>query len=450
MKTALIVDDSRVARAVLRKTLAGFGVEVDEVPSAEAAIEHLKLDSPDIIFLDHMMPGMDGFDALGALKANPRTATIPVLMYTTQEGQFYASQARALGAVDVLPKSVAPADIERILRAYHLIGEPADERSRWTLVDEEAPARDEQHELIERFRAVLDERALALMSEFRRELHRAQSATASELRSMQDALKPEPVSPLLGRVALGSSFAALTLALAAAIPHFAQRQPFADGSRPAAENETVAVSQQDPVGAAAFDSSDRRQGASDRNKAVVEPAEAATEPDRGAIVGSVARGLSSTRPYAYGEVPLDDASAREYALVFAELKSEGFTGTVQFDVYAGRYCLDYEADGSVQLAPPEQSAASCDTIGSPDFRSGAALQSPMFASMVDSATRDRQFRVDTVWHGSADPLIEYPRLDYSMTAADWNAIADTNQRISMRVVPAGADGAIEPVAYLRN
>ena len=59
------------------------------------------------------MPGMDGFQAVQAIKNNPRTAMIPILMYTSQEGELYLGQARALGAVGVLPKSVAPADVRR-------------------------------------------------------------------------------------------------------------------------------------------------------------------------------------------------------------------------------------------------------------------------------------------------------------------------------------------------
>ena len=56
--------------------------------------------------MDHLMPGMDGFQAIQAIKGNPDTATIPVVMYTSQEGELYVSQARALGAVGVLPKTV--------------------------------------------------------------------------------------------------------------------------------------------------------------------------------------------------------------------------------------------------------------------------------------------------------------------------------------------------------
>ncbi len=103
---ALIVDDSKVACKVLANLLDSFDLEADSVYSAEAAIEFLKENKPDIIFMDHHMPDMNGFEAVKVVKKNPRTATIPVMMYTSQEGNMYVSQARALGAVDVVPKGV--------------------------------------------------------------------------------------------------------------------------------------------------------------------------------------------------------------------------------------------------------------------------------------------------------------------------------------------------------
>jgi len=121
MKTALIVDDSRLARTVLGRLLGEHGVAADTAPSAEAALEYLKERRPDVVFLDHNMPGMDGFQALEAIKANPATATIPVMMYTSQEGELYVGQARALGAIGVLPKSLHPVEVTKVLRSLHLI-----------------------------------------------------------------------------------------------------------------------------------------------------------------------------------------------------------------------------------------------------------------------------------------------------------------------------------------
>jgi CheY-like chemotaxis protein len=131
-KTALIVDDSQLARHVLGQLLAEHGLTADTALSAEAALEYLKQRRPDVIFMDHMMPGMDGFEALEAIKANPATATIPVMMYTSQEGELYVGQARALGAFGVLPKDLKPVEVARVLKALHLLpaeAEPQPDRA---------------------------------------------------------------------------------------------------------------------------------------------------------------------------------------------------------------------------------------------------------------------------------------------------------------------------------
>ena len=121
IKRALIVDDSKSARVFLSRILEKYEIDVDMAENAEAAIEYLGGHRPDVIFMDHMMPGMDGFQAVQAIKNNPRTATIPIMMYTSQEGELYLGQARALGAVGVLPKQIKPADVSKVLYQLHLV-----------------------------------------------------------------------------------------------------------------------------------------------------------------------------------------------------------------------------------------------------------------------------------------------------------------------------------------
>jgi CheY-like chemotaxis protein len=81
-KRALIVDDSKSARLFLARILEKFELDVDNAENAEAAIEYLTTHRPDVIFMDHMMPGMDGLQAVQAIKNDPRTATIPIMMCT--------------------------------------------------------------------------------------------------------------------------------------------------------------------------------------------------------------------------------------------------------------------------------------------------------------------------------------------------------------------------------
>ncbi|HEV7607573.1 MAG TPA: response regulator [Steroidobacteraceae bacterium] len=122
-KRALVVDDSKSARAFLSRILERHEITVDAADSAEAAIDYLTRTRPDVIFMDHMMPGMDGFQAVQTIKNNPRTAAIPILMYTSQEGDLYLGQARALGAEGVLPKQIKQSDVTKMLYQLQLVSD---------------------------------------------------------------------------------------------------------------------------------------------------------------------------------------------------------------------------------------------------------------------------------------------------------------------------------------
>ena len=122
-KRALVVDDSKSARAFLSRILERHEIAVDAADSAEAAIDYLTRHRPDVIFMDHMMPGMDGFQAVQSIKNNPRTSNIPILMYTSQEGDLYLGQARALGAEGVLPKQIKQADVTKLLFQLRLVAD---------------------------------------------------------------------------------------------------------------------------------------------------------------------------------------------------------------------------------------------------------------------------------------------------------------------------------------
>ena len=120
-KRALVVDDSKSARVVLSRMLEKYGIAVNTAESAEAALDYLRQDHPDVVFMDHLMPGMDGLQAVRVLKADPATASIPIVMYTSQEGELYVGQAKAVGAVGVLPKTVKPIDVTKVLYQLRLL-----------------------------------------------------------------------------------------------------------------------------------------------------------------------------------------------------------------------------------------------------------------------------------------------------------------------------------------
>ncbi len=103
---ALVVDDSATSRMLLTKILRKMDVHCEQASSGEDALSQLSWYHPDFIFLDHLMPGMDGFETLKAIKSNPDTQNIPVVMYTSQHAHKYYEEAHALGAAGVISKQI--------------------------------------------------------------------------------------------------------------------------------------------------------------------------------------------------------------------------------------------------------------------------------------------------------------------------------------------------------
>jgi len=129
-KRALIVDDSSTAQYRLKKMLRAYSLDIDTADSGEAALRYLAHHSPDVIFMDHLMPGMDGFRALQIIKSHPETATIPVIMYTSKSGDLYTGQARALGALDVVSKdTINAADLSKVMEAIHIFRTPPESQT---------------------------------------------------------------------------------------------------------------------------------------------------------------------------------------------------------------------------------------------------------------------------------------------------------------------------------
>lgn len=101
---ALIIDDSATVVAVLRKILRSAGYATREAPDAEKGLAMIAEDKPDLIFLDIVLPGMNGFGALRVIRKDPTTQHIPVIMISGNEHateQFYANR---IGADDFMKK----------------------------------------------------------------------------------------------------------------------------------------------------------------------------------------------------------------------------------------------------------------------------------------------------------------------------------------------------------
>jgi CheY-like chemotaxis protein len=113
----LVVDDSASARTVLKRLLERKGVQVDQTESGLQALDYLKTKKPDLIFMDHTMPGMSGLEAVRAIRKDPATASIPVVMYTSQSDENYLQEALATGALDIIPKPATWNKLSQVLDA---------------------------------------------------------------------------------------------------------------------------------------------------------------------------------------------------------------------------------------------------------------------------------------------------------------------------------------------
>jgi twitching motility two-component system response regulator PilH len=100
----LIIDDSPTVVAVLKKFLRSTGCETFEALDAESALAQIEGLQPELIFLDIMLPGMNGFSALRMIRRSPATRDIPVIMMSGNEQameQFFGSR---IGADDFMKK----------------------------------------------------------------------------------------------------------------------------------------------------------------------------------------------------------------------------------------------------------------------------------------------------------------------------------------------------------
>lgn len=100
----LLIDDQEVARYVLRQFLPQDAYLITEARSGREGLEIAKAQKPDLIFLDLKMTDLDGYSVLSALKQDPNTRAIPVIIHTSQPVSEVA-KIRLGGAFDILPKS---------------------------------------------------------------------------------------------------------------------------------------------------------------------------------------------------------------------------------------------------------------------------------------------------------------------------------------------------------
>jgi CheY-like chemotaxis protein len=403
LKRALIVDDSKSARVVLSRLLEKHELAVETRESAEGALEYLEQNHPDVIFMDHVMSGMDGLSAVQLIKKNPKTASIPVLMYTSQDGSIYAEAAKASGADAVLPKQMSPADIADALVRMKVIptrpAVPATDKAvtAETAVPPTVPALNAS-DIRATVEPVVREQAAEIRRYLSTQLESLSSRLASEIKSQVQAaaadviyrLTPPPPEPPAPPPRPWGWIGAVAGAIAA-----------------------VAV-------LAVFDAHNQAEMLAMRATIDRQAAALATLPQTAAPAQNAAW-PSERHPLGFGEAPFTPARIAQASAWLTALEQRGFVGTARLVVSQAEYCLTGNPGDGYQVAPAELPASNCDMRGSPaDEARTAADREPAALMALASGLSART-------HGEIETKIVYVKASgyppAGATAGQWNGVA---------------------------
>ncbi|OPL15023.1 MAG: hypothetical protein AVO34_00485 [Firmicutes bacterium ML8_F2] len=114
----LLVEDEKNVILGVRTCLDAVGYHVDIVEDGEAALQYINRESPDLILLDLLLPKVDGFEVLKAVKGDEAKKNIPVIILTAKAEEEDKQRAMALGADDYMTKPFKPQVLWDLLKKY--------------------------------------------------------------------------------------------------------------------------------------------------------------------------------------------------------------------------------------------------------------------------------------------------------------------------------------------
>ena len=127
----LIADDNTDMREYLARLLSGAGYQVEAVTDGQQALELVRAVVPDLVVSDVMMPRLDGLELVAALRADPRTAAVPVVLLSARAGQEASIEGLQAGADDYLVKPFAAAELLARVRANIELARLRNHHARW-------------------------------------------------------------------------------------------------------------------------------------------------------------------------------------------------------------------------------------------------------------------------------------------------------------------------------
>ena len=413
-------------------------LDVDTAESAEDALDYLCENRPDVIFMDHMMPGMDGFEAVSAIKSNPDTATIPIMMYTSQEGELYVGQARALGAVGVLPKKIEPVEVSKVLTSLRVIGadrkalQESAEATEATSISGEFPGLET---LDQDLRILIKELFAQQRAVLRRDLLDSSETIASRVADEIRPGKDEPYDseehddedfPASRVWQVAISILAVTTVIFAWL-FWLRDQDWRDlQSQQAAWNQEIEA--QRLIDAESTQATRQQLDAYQQSTSAM----------FAATLAGLEWGANQASQYAFGDLPLGDTRLTVVEQLTAQLNAVDFAGVVRIETHVADYCMSASVSDGYELAPADAPAISCDQLGlAPGEAYELGLrQSVAFANFVRlaDARSGGRIRYEIISIGNSDPLMDYPTAAENVNAGTWNAIAARNNRVEISLL----------------
>ncbi|MDQ7839994.1 MAG: response regulator [bacterium] len=125
----LVVDDDPDITVVVRMVLEAAGYQVETAPDGEEGLERVRREVPDLIILDMLMPRLDGYGVVRALKEKPRWASIPIVIFTAvgeeaSRRRYELETGLAMDVDDYVEKPVKPVEL------LHRVGKVLERRGK--------------------------------------------------------------------------------------------------------------------------------------------------------------------------------------------------------------------------------------------------------------------------------------------------------------------------------
>jgi len=428
--------------------LEEFSLEVDEVESADDAIQLLKKYRPDVIFMDHMMPGMDGFEAVKHIKKNPQTSVIPIMMYTSRGGEVYLSQARALGAVGIIPKTISPVGLKESLFKLGWVDERRqhDRRKTGQLVDKpvaepaEKLRNDTEPSENKKDYAVYLNDLNRLMDDQTIELHKSMwlgvESVSNEIFNRLHGELDEKFEKLEANIQPKNNVSwqlyVVSVLLLLSIMFNVLLLTFTDRSenKIAASNEIQTIHNQDETGEAIKATADSHIKINQHD-------------NQQAVDGFIQWAQNKSINYPFDELALNDNRLPEIEGIFQRAVEAGYNGDILLQTHVGMFCLIRDQTGNFKLADDDLPVTQCEYIGNhaQPIDLPSTHQSLDFANYLSdvSLLRENGIEIEVTNISRTIEISRYPEQVPETTVKEWNLAAQSNNRIIVKLIPEPAN-----------